>query len=193
MRYRRVTRRELLAGGAAGALGAALVPAFVEAAGPQPHIGSPAPAKSGLLKNAGCGCYTDASVAQQLSTFQVCPSGIVCGVGTVANGQNSGPFAMLMYAAHIETYLVDTRISQIRATGRMRSITRAGGQTIEDVLHNFLAVAQANIGNGPGRWDLHFQTPFWNRSNPLATPSELVDPWIRFGGVLVMGEINVSV
>jgi len=136
--------------------------------------------------------YTDASVAQHLSTFSCSPSLITCGVGSFAQGQNSGPFAMLMYSTHIASYDADAHISQIRVTGRLRSITRMGGQTIEDALTDFLAVAAASIGNGPGRWDVHFQTPFWNASNPLATPSEVVNPWVRFGGVLVMGEVNVS-
>ena len=135
--------------------------------------------------------YTDMSDAQHLSSFTINPSMVSCGVGSVAQGQNSGPLAMLMYSTHVASYLADPRTSQIRATGRVRSITRMGGQTVDDVLADFLAVATASIGNGPGRFDIHFETPFWNRSNPLATPSEIVDPWIRFGGVLIIGEINV--
>ena len=60
--------------------------------------------------------YTDPSVAQQASTFAINPSNVTCGVGTFANGQNSGPFAMLMYSLHIKSYDVEPKVSTIRAT-----------------------------------------------------------------------------
>jgi hypothetical protein len=185
----RVSRRNVLLSGVAGTLGAMLVPEKVFGADP---VLAPTPAKSGALHNEGCGMYTDPSVAQQCSTFAINPRNVTCGVGTLAQGQQSGPFAMLMYSLRIDSYAAEPRVSTIRATGLMRSITRMGGQTIEDVVHEFVAAAVASIGSGPGRYDLHFVTPFWNPSNPLATRSTLVDGWVRFGGDVLMGEVVVG-
>jgi hypothetical protein len=58
------------------------------------------------LRNEGVGTYTDASVGQQISNFTINPRMVSCGVGTVAAGQMSGPFAMLMYAKTVATYRV---------------------------------------------------------------------------------------
>ncbi len=184
-----VSRRNVLLSGAAGTLGAMLAPAKVFGAEP---VLAPTPAKSGSLHNEGCGMYTDPSVAQQCSTFAINPRNITCGVGTFANGQNTGPFAMLMYSLRIDTYAAEPKVSTIRATGLMRSITRVGGQTIEDVVHEFVAMAVASTGSRAGRYDLHFVTPFWNPSNPIATRSNLVDGWVRFGGDVMMGEVVVG-
>jgi len=184
-----LSRRNVLLSGVAGTLGAMLLPEKVF--GAQPVL-APTPAKSGALHNQGCGMYTDPSVAQQASTFAINPSNVTCGVGTFANGQNSGPFAMLMYSLHIKSYDVEPKVSTIRATGLMRSITRMGGQTIEDVVVEFVAMAVGSIGSGPGRFDTHFVSPFWNPSNPLATRSSLVDGWVRFGGDVLLGEVAVG-
>lgn len=187
----RLGRRQLLLSGAAGTVGAMLFPTKVFGDTPSPGL-TPAPARSGHLENEGCGMYTDPSVAQQLSTFSVNPAAVTCGVGTVAGGQFTGPFAMLMYSLGIDSYVADASLHTIRARGLMRSITRFGGQTVEDKTHEFLCVAVATIGQGSGRFDVHFATPFWNPSNPLATPSNVVDGWVRFGGDVLMGEIAVG-
>lgn len=188
----RLGRRRLLVSGAAGTLGALLLPSRVFGDDtPRPGL-APAPATSGKLKNEGCGAYTDPSVAQQFSTFSINPTQVTCGVGTVAQGQFSGPFAMIMYSLGIDSYVAQEDVSTIRASGLMRSITRVGGQTVEDAQHEFLGVAVATIGRGPGRFDVHMVTPFWNPSNPLATRSNVVDGWVRFGGDVLMGEIAVG-
>lgn len=184
-----LSRRKVLLSGVAGTLGAMLVPDKVFGADP---VLAPTPAKSGSIHNQGCGMYTDPSVAQQCSTFAINPTNVTCGVGTFAQGQNSGPFAMLMYSLRIDSYVAEPRVSTIRATGLMRSITRMGGQTIEDVVVEFVAVAVASIGSGAGRFDTHFVSPFWNPSNPLATRSTLVDGWVRFGGDVLMGEVAIG-
>lgn len=77
----------------------------------------------------------------------------------------------------------------IRATGRMRSITNVGGVTVEDVEHDFLAIA---VDGAPDPFDVHFQTPFWNTTKPLCTPSSLVSGGCRFGGELLMGDVAVG-
>lgn len=184
-----ISRRKVLLSGVAGTLGAIVVPN--RAFGARPML-APTPPKSGALHNEGCGMYTDPSVGQQCSTFAINNRNVTCGVGTFGQGQNSGPFAMCMYSLRIDSYAAEPRVSTIRATGLMRSITRVGGQTIEDLVHEFVAQAVASIGSRAGRFDTHFVTPFWNPSNPLATPSTLVDGWVRFGGDVLMGEIAVG-
>jgi hypothetical protein len=158
------------------------------------------------MTNMGVGMYVDMSTAFQMSTFTCTPTLISCGVGTfgqtlLGKVAQSGPFAMLMYSLRIDTYNVDHTAHQITSTGRMRSITRIAGATVEDVEHDYLAVATDTRGVGsPDRWDLNFLTPFWTPgTNPLATPSTEHPGWSRFGGTIVtdlagaqMGGITVS-
>lgn len=158
-------------------------------------------AESGL-RDEGVGTYTDPSVAGQLSYFTINPRMVSCGVGPVSFPavSSSGPFAMLMYATHIRSYRVDRAASTIEAIGRLRSITRVFGSTLEeDVEHDFLAIAVDSRGLRPDRFDVHFTTPFWNRANPMCTPSDAHPGWCRFGGHLVvddrgrqMGEVTVA-
>jgi hypothetical protein len=123
-------------------------------------------------------------------------------VGTLAaGGEASGPFAMLMYATRMDSYTVDKESGEIRAAGRMRSITKIGGSVVEDAEHDFLAVAAATVAHGGfeqavhaggDRFDVHFQTPFWDRYNPMCTPSTLIAGACRFGGELLMGHVFVE-
>lgn len=147
----------------------------------------------------GVGMYTDSSVANQVSSFTINPKMVSCGVGTLAaGGEASGPFAMLMYRTRIDSYAVDDELGEIRATGRMRSITKVGTQVVEDAEHDFLAVAAATVAHGGfeqavhqggDRFDVHVQTPFWDRYNPMCTPSTLVAGACRFGGELLLGHV----
>jgi hypothetical protein len=144
------------------------------------------------LSDEGVGTYTDASVANQISNFTINRQMVSCGVGTVGTSGFTGPFAMLMYAKDIQSYSADQTTRTIRVTGRMRSITVVGGVTVEDVVHDFLAVAVDNQGNGkPDRFDVHFTTPFWG-SSPMCTPSTEVQGWCRFGGELLLGDVVVG-
>jgi hypothetical protein len=115
-----------------------------------------------------------------------------CGVGTIASGDWSGPFAMLMYATRMVHFEAEPLSSYIRAGGRMRSITQMLGRTVEDVEHDFVAVAHGRSGGGPPRFDVHFVTPFWNPGNPMATRSEDFPGKCRFGGEMLIGEITVG-
>ena len=167
--------------------------------------GRPGPAGASLrdtnqaLLGTGVGMYTDSSVANQVSSFTMNPKMVSCGVGTLAvGGDASGPFAMLMYATRIDSYTVDQEAGEIRATGRMRSITKVGGKTMEDTEHSFLAVGAATVAHGGfeqavheggDRFDVHFQTPFWDGYNPMCTPSSLVTGACRFGGELLLGHV----
>jgi len=90
-----------------------------------------------------------------------------------------------MYATKISSYVVDREARRITVEGRMRSITRMGTMTVEDVEHDFLAIALDQPG-GHDRFDVHFVTPFWNPGNPMATHSTLHDGWVRFGGEVIM-------
>jgi len=145
------------------------------------------------VKNQGVGTYTDASVANQISNFSINPEMISCGVGTIAYGTWTGPFAMLMYAVKISSYRVDRRTSTIRATGTMRSVTEIGGNVMEDVRHHFLAIAVDGKGKAPDRFDVHFRTPFWNTgSNPMCTASSQSPGGCRFGGQVIMGGVAVG-
>lgn len=149
------------------------------------------------LVNQGTGLYTDASVASQVSTFSINPSGVTCGVGTVDANGNAGPFEMLMFSVGTITYVVDPVQRTITASGKMRSITRVGGVVVEDVIHDFTSVAVDNQPSRPqpnraDRFETHFATPFWNTSNPLCTASPRVPGGCRFGGQLMLGDINVS-
>ena len=165
---------------------------------PQPAGASPQAGDRALM-GTGVGMYTDPSVAHQVSSFTINPQTVSCGVGTLAaGGEASGPFAMLMYATRMDSYTVDRESGEIRATGRMRSITKVGASVVEDAEHDFLAVAAATVPHGGfeqavhaggDRFDVHFQTPFWDRYNPMCTPSTLVAGNCRFGGELLMGHV----
>jgi hypothetical protein len=157
------------------------------------------PRDSELLSGTGVGMYTDPSVANQVSSFTINPKTVSCGVGTLAaGGEASGPFAMLMYATRMDSYTVDRDAGEIRATGRMRSITKAGSAVVEDTEHDFLAVASGPVPHGGfdqavhsggARFDVHFSTPFWDRYNPMCTPSSIAAGACRFGGELLLGNI----
>jgi hypothetical protein len=154
---------------------------------------------SELLSGTGVGMYTDSSVANQVSSFTINPKTVSCGVGTLATGGDaSGPFAMLMYATRMDTYTVDMEAREIRATGRMRSITKVGSAVVEDAEHDFLALAAAPVPHadfsqavhkGGARFDVHFSTPFWDRYNPMCTPSSILAGACRFGGELLLGNV----
>jgi len=99
---------------------------------------------------------------------------------------------MLMYAKDIQSYSADHNTKTIRVSGKMRSITVVGGVTVEDVVHDFLAVAADNKDAGkPDRFDVHFSTPFW-KASPMCTPSTEVQGWCRFGGDLLLGDVTVG-
>lgn len=149
----------------------------------------------------GVGLYSDASVAFQISSFTINRRMVSCGVGVWAGPAqgSSGPFSMLMYATKIDSYEVDRGTpSMIKVTGVMRSITRMGAQTMEDVQHPFVAVATDNHFAGPDRFEVHFVTPFWNPANAMATKSEMHTGWVKFGGAVMLdgtgspnGDVNV--
>jgi hypothetical protein len=152
------------------------------------------------LKDEGVGTYSDASVANQISNFTINRQMVSCGVGTFSTPPGtSGPFAMLMYAKGTFRYQANHQTKIVTARGRMRSITHVSGNEVEDVDHEFLAIAVDN-GDTGDRFDVHFTTPFWNPANPSCTPSTEVPGWCRFGGILVtdntglhqMGEITVG-
>lgn len=165
------------------------------------------PAAEGV-HDAGVGMYTDPSVANQLSTFTINPAMVSCGVGTVAAPDWSGPFAMLMYSTRLDSYEVDRTAGTIRATGRMRSVTRTADATTEDVEHEFVAVAMSDPLAAPGaregperfdesaagraRFDIHMKSAFWSAGNPMCARSSVVEGGCRFGGELMVGEIDVS-
>jgi hypothetical protein len=159
------------------------------------------PRDSEALKGTGVGMYTDPSVANQVSSFTINPKTVTCGVGTVSpGGEVSGPFAMLMYATRMDSYTVDKEAGEIRATGRMRSITKMGSAVVEDAEHDFLAVASGPVAHGGfdqavhaggARFDVHFSTPFWDRYNPMCTPSTIKAGACRFGGELLLGNIFI--
>ena len=159
------------------------------------------PKVSEALMGTGVGMYTDSSVANQVSSFTINPKTVTCGVGTLAaGGDASGPFAMLMYATRMDSYTVDSDAGEIRATGRMRSITKVGSAVVEDAEHDFLAVAAGSVAHGGfdqavhsggARFDVHFSTPFWDRYNPMCTPSSIKAGACRFGGELLLGNIFV--
>jgi hypothetical protein len=157
--------------------------------------------ESELLAGTGVGMYTDSSVANQVSSFTINPRTVTCGVGTLAaGGDASGPFAMLMYATQMDSYTVDSEAGEIRAKGRMRSITKAGSAVVEDTEHEFLAVAATSVAHGGfdsamhaggDRFDVHFSTPFWDRYNPMCTPSSIIAGACRFGGELLLGNVFI--
>jgi hypothetical protein len=146
-----------------------------------------------ILKDAGVGTYVDMSSAQQLSAFTINPRMVSCAVGTVAlSPEFSGPFAMLMFATHLDHYVVNHAKGSLHAQGHMRSITHVAGQTVEDIEHEFAAIATDGRFKAK-RFDVHFVTPFWTPgSNAMATPSTDFDGLARFGGRLVTGFINAG-
>jgi hypothetical protein len=170
-----------------------MLPVLVLVVDPTPAAPAPAssgratPLLSGGLHDAGVGTYTDASVAHQVSNFTINERMVSCGVGTVApGGPSSGPFAMLMYATEIRRYDVERSGNRrILVEGRMRSITRMAGLTVEDAEHDFLAAAVDGRGEVPDRFDVHFATPLWSPQNPMATPSAVHPGWVRFGGAVI--------
>jgi hypothetical protein len=180
-----------------------------------PALATPAGAATGEMMDAGVGMYGNMTTASQISTFTIDNQRVTCGVGTVALdtsmvtsmlpllgdvvstlpvvGGWTGPFAMLMYSLGIETFDVDRAGGTLRSTGRMRSITMAGGVTLEDVEHDFLALAHDGGDRHPDNFGVHFTTPFWKvGSNPMATPSKEVDGWSLFGGDLHIGAVIVG-
>lgn len=179
--------------GLAAALG--LVPAAEAAklrrcrARPAPPAPAPPAEPSKAL---GVGTYTDASVANQVSNFTIARALVSCGVGTIATGGWSGPFAMLMYSTRVAHFESEPLSSFIRAGGRMRSITQVAGRTIEDVEHDFVAIAHGRSGGLRPRFDVHFVTPFWKPDNAMATRSDAYPGKCRFGGELLIGEITVG-
>jgi hypothetical protein len=141
---------------------------------------------TGEFKDEGAGTYTDSSVGNQISNFTINRCIVTCGVGTIApSNDNSGPFAMLMISTNVKNYHVDRADQTIRADGRMRSITRVNGTTVEDEEHDFIAIAVDTGALKMDRFDVHFTTTFWNPANPLCTPSTVRPGWCRFGGVLI--------
>jgi hypothetical protein len=165
---------------------------------PAPAGASPKASEAALI-GTGVGMYTDASVAHQVSSFTINPQTVSCGVGTLAaGGEASGPFAMLMYATRMDTYTVDQKSGEIRATGRMRSITKMGTAVMEDTEHDFLAIAASTVAHGGfeqavhqggDRFDVHFSTPFWDHHNAMCTPSSVIAGKCRFGGELLLGHV----
>ena len=183
------------------ALAAAIGPAAVvgpRSLGPHP-AGASLRDEEAAMPGTAVGMYTDDSVAHQVSSFSLNPKMVSCGVGTLApGGDSSGPFAMLMYSTRIDTYTVDQGAGEIRATGRMRSITKMGSNVVEDAEHDFLAIAAATVPHGGfaqavhsggDRFDVHFSTPFWDQYNPMCTPSTVAAGKCRFGGELLMGHV----
>ncbi len=158
------------------------------------------------LQNAGAGMHVGPDTAMGISTFTLNKISVTCGVGSLGNSPgavpmsgsvptglaNSGPFAMMMYSTQVQTFAVDRKAGSLTATGTMRSITAAGNQIMEDVLHPFIAVGLDRGGKAADEFYLHFQTPFWNANNPMATKSNLKDSWAMFGSPILFGEINVG-
>ncbi|WP_447972735.1 hypothetical protein [Nitrospira sp. Kam-Ns4a] len=164
-------------------------------------IGSAFAGPSLGLKDEGVGMYTDASVANQVSTFTLTRALISCGVGTVNAGGDFGPFEMLMFSLSIDSYAVKRDVPRtITATGKMRSITRVAGQIVEDTdgtglnppPHDYIAIGQDKDSPQADRFDIHVATPFWNTGNPLCTPSAIVAGGCRFGGAVFLGNVVVS-
>jgi hypothetical protein len=181
----------------------ALASAVVGPVGAVPEAADAVPREEAeAMAGTGVGMYTDNSVANQASSFTINPKMVSCGVGTVAGGGDfSGPFAMLMYSTRIDSYVVDEEAGEIRATGRMRSITKVATAVVEDIEHDFLAVAASTVPHGGfdeavhaggDRFDVHFSTPFWDRYNPMCTPSTIAAGKCRFGGELLMGHVFLS-
>jgi hypothetical protein len=183
---RALIKQAMIGSLAGGAIAATDAQGRTRRAKPGPPAPAPAPNAFGV------GTYTDASVADQISNFTINRLQVSCGVGTVAASGWTGPFAMLMYSTHIAMFEADALASYLRASGRMRSITQMLGKTIEDVEHDFVAVAHGHNGSGPPRFDVHFATPFWKPGNPMATRSTDYPGKCRFGGEMLLGEITIG-
>jgi hypothetical protein len=202
----------LLAGTGGGALlGTDRAAAQALAGGPVPAALTARTGKSrkanynGSLQNAGAGMHVGPDTAMGISTFGLNRLSVICGVGSLGNSPgavpmsatvptglaNSGPFAMMMYSTQVQTFTIDRKARSLTATGTMRSITAAGNQIMEDVLHPFIAVGLDKGGKAPDEFYLHFLTPFWSANNPMATKSNLKDSWAMFGSPILFGEINV--
>jgi hypothetical protein len=211
------SRRHLLAAAVAGLGGVVLTtatPRIARAADPPgPPLAAVLPTGKNrrvggaAVHNAGAGMHVGPDTAMGISTFTINPHSVTCGVGSVGNSPGavpgtsalpaglgtSGPFAMMMYATRITSYVVDRSAHSITARGTMRSITAMGGQVSEDVEHPFIAQAfDRHAGAGSDEFFLHFTTPFWNASNPMATRSTLNNAWAMFGSPILFGEINVA-
>lgn len=182
-----------------GALALAATAVIGPVGAPPEPAGAGSRAEAESMAGTGVGMYTDNSVANQASTFTINPKMVSCGVGTLAGGGDfSGPFAMLMYSTRIDSYVVDEEAGEIRATGRMRSITKVATAVVEDIEHDFVAVAASTVPHGGfdqavhaggDRFDVHMSSPFWDRYNPMCTPSTVAAGKCRFGGQLLMGGI----
>lgn len=140
------------------------------------------PGAGPYMEDMGAGMYWDQSTASQLSTWSIQPTLVQCAVGTVGLLGLSGPFAMVMYSVNVEDYDIQRGARTLVATGRMRSITIVAMVVEENVEHDFICVATDNRGVSPDRFDIHYTTPFWGPTNPMATPSTLRPGWSRFGG-----------
>jgi hypothetical protein len=156
--------------------------------------GTPAYSGPADIMDEGVGLYTDASVAGLVSTFTINRQIVSCGVGTFdPSAMPFDSFGMLMYAKDTRSYKANHLTQTIRATGTMRSITQVNGITVEDVDHEFLAIALDRAGSRhPDRFDIHFASPFWNTGNPFCTPSAEVAGGCRFGGELFSGDVTVG-
>src|SRR5438105_8951557 len=154
------------------------------------------------MPGTGVGMYTADSVAHHVASITSNPKMVGCGVWTLAaGGDASGPFAMLMYSTRIDSYTVDKDAGEIRATGRMRSITKVGGAVVEDAEHDFLAIAASSVRHGGfeqavhqggDRFDVHFSTPFWDQYNPMCSPSTAAAGECSFGGELLLGHVFMA-
>lgn len=187
-RGRPMERRKLLRSLAFGSVATVAVPAAVALTeGTAQASLETGPDAASYMNNMGVGMYSDMTTAEQMSTFTIMPHMVTCGVGTFGPLGESGPFAMLMYSVRIKAYKVNKTARTINATGRMRSITRIAGQTLEDVEHNFNALATDFRGAKPDTFDVAFITPFWTPglANPLAMKSTRVPGWAHFGGKIV--------
>ena len=161
---------------------------------------------SGVRAGEGVGLYSDSSTANNVSTFTLNRTMVSCGVGGLGlNVGTVGPFDMLMYSLTIEEYKVNEATNEIVAKGTMRSITRGGGNVVENAVHDFTAVgldpptdpdgdppAGPSVPPRSDRFDIHFRTPFWQPGNPACTPSTREPGTCRFGGRILTGDVNVT-
>ena len=199
-------RRAVLATGGFGVLAAGAAVAIPSVAG---AVKSQTMVTADSRTNAGAGMYASPNTVLQMSGFTINTHGVTCAVGTLAVHlsdiadmlpvglplpplSHSGPFAMHMAGLSLASYTVDSAAGTIVARGRMRSVTKAGGVTLEDVEHDFHAIAIAGRGKKPDFFATSFSTPFWNTGNPMATKSKFVEGLVMFGGNLIMGEVSVA-
>lgn len=198
-------RRAILRAAGLGTLAAGLTvaaPRIAEASAPSKVTGN-------SVMNAGDGMYASPNTVFQMSSFTINPHTTTCAVGTLAANlgdladmlpmgtplpplPHSGVFAMTMSALDVASYEVDSAAGTIVARGRMRSVTKAGNVTLEDVAHEYHAIGIDGRDKKQDFFATSFSTPFWNTGNPMATKSKFVEGLVMFGGNLIMGEINVS-